>query len=59
MSWIEAPENARIFSDLCLDILHSLNCPYHLETITVICSANQWNGFYMIETSVMKELVST
>ena len=22
----------------------------------MICSANQWNGFYIIETSVMKEL---
>ena len=26
---------------------------------SLICSANQWTGFYMIETSVMKELNCT
>ena len=31
--------------------------PYHIETIPLICRANQWNGFYMIGTSVMKELM--
>ena len=30
--------------------------PYHIETSPLICSANQWTGFYMIGTSVMKEL---
>ena len=30
--------------------------PYHIETSPLICSANQWAGFYMLETSVMKEL---
>ena len=30
--------------------------PYHIETSPLICSANQWSGFYMIGTSVMKEL---
>ena len=30
--------------------------PYHVETSLLICSANQWSGFYMIGTSVMKEL---
>ena len=29
---------------------------YHIETNPFICSANQWAGFYMIGTSVMKEL---
>ena len=29
---------------------------YHIETSPVICSANQWTGFYMITASVMKEL---
>ena len=29
---------------------------YHIETSPLICSANQWAGFYMITTSVMKEL---
>ena len=31
--------------------------PYHIETSPVICSANQWTGVYMIEISVMKELI--
>ena len=31
---------------------------YHIETSPFICSANQWTGFYMIGTSVMKELTS-
>ena len=29
---------------------------YHVETSSLICRANQWTGFYMIGTSVMKEL---
>ena len=29
---------------------------YHIETSPLICSANQWTGFYMISASVMKEL---
>ena len=28
--------------------------PYHIETSPLICSANQWTGFYMIRTSVIK-----
>ena len=27
-----------------------------METSPLICSANQWSGFYMITVSVMKEL---
>ena len=30
--------------------------PYHTETSPLIRRANQWTGFYMIGTSVMKEL---
>ena len=30
--------------------------PYHIETNSSICKANQWTGFYMIRTSVMKKL---
>ena len=30
--------------------------PYNIDTSPVSCSANQWTGFYMIETSVIKEL---
>ena len=29
---------------------------YHIRTIPLICSANQWAGTYIIRTSVMKEL---
>ena len=29
---------------------------YHIETSPLICSANQWTGFYTIMASVMKEL---
>ena len=35
---------------------HEGDHPYHIETITLIFSASQWTGFYMIGTSVMKEL---
>ena len=30
---------------------------YHIEASPLICSANQWTGFYMITASVMKELI--
>ena len=30
---------------------------YHIETSPLICSANHWNGFYMITVSVMKKLI--
>ena len=29
---------------------------YHIEISPLICAANQWTGFYMIETYVIKEL---
>ena len=29
---------------------------YHIETSPLICSANQWTGFYLISASVVKEL---
>ena len=31
---------------------------YHIETSVLICSTNQWNGFYVIESSIMKELLN-
>ena len=31
---------------------------YHIETRPLICKANQWTGFYVTETSVMKVLKS-
>ena len=30
----------------------------HIETKPLICRANQWIGFYMIGTSIMKELTN-
>ena len=32
---------------------------FHIGTSPLICRANQWTGFYMIQTSVMKELMSS
>ena len=32
--------------------------PYHIETSPLICSENQWTGFYMIGISVMRELMN-
>ena len=29
--------------------------PYYIETSPLICTANQWTGFYMIGTFLMKE----
>ena len=29
---------------------------YHIETNPLICSANQWTGFYMITGPVLKKL---
>ena len=31
---------------------------YHIEISPLICSANQWTGFYMITASFMKELIN-
>ena len=31
---------------------------YHIESSPLICSANQWTGFYMMMASVMKALMS-
>ena len=47
---LNKPQINRIFLTL------SWRSPYHIETSPLICSANQWTGFYMIWTSIMKEL---
>ena len=31
--------------------------PYDIETSSLICSANQWTGLYMIETAGLEELI--
>ena len=57
------PNAARFFKE-CLTILEryaltlSWRRSYHIETSPLICRANQWTGFYMIATSVIKELSS-
>ena len=33
--------------------------PYHKETSPLICKANQWTGFSLIGSSIMKELILT
>ena len=33
--------------------------PHQVETSPLICSTNQWTGFYLIETSIMKKVYST
>ena len=30
--------------------------PCHIESSPLVCSENQWTGFYMIGTSIMKEI---
>ena len=45
----------RAKSDFRKYLSHDVD-PYHIETSPLICRANQWTGFYMIGTSVMKEL---
>ena len=42
------PKKTRVFND---------GNPYHVETSPVICRSNEGTGFYMIGTSVMKELM--
>ena len=41
---------------LFLWLLHG-GRPYYIKTSPLVCSANQWSGFYMIGTSVMKKLI--
>ena len=42
---------------IILTLTFSWQRPYHIGTSPLICSANQWTGFYMITASVMKELI--
>ena len=51
--WIISNVNAMKIKSILLS--HSGN-PYYIEISSLICKANQWTGFYMIRTSVMKKL---
>ena len=44
------------FLQLQFQLLFHDGGPYHIETSPMICRGNQWTRFYMIGTSVMKEL---
>ena len=39
------------------DVRVHARVPCHAETSPLICRISQWTGFYMIETSAMKELM--
>ena len=41
---------------MAVSLFHD-RCLYHIKTSPLICIANQYTGFNMIGTSVMKELV--
>ena len=47
---------AKVFVRVIINSFMAEVPPYHIETSPLICSANEWTGFYMIRTSVMKEL---
>ena len=49
-------EHFAVWNNLFFQLFHDGGC-YHIETSPLICKANQWTGFYMIGSSVMKELV--
>ena len=53
-------EGLRGQSSVILETIFTLTLSWrmalHLETNSLICSSNQWTCFYMIGTSVMKEL---
>ena len=40
-----------------MKIISFMTGPYHIETSPLICTGNQWTGFYMKGSSVMKELI--
>ena len=44
-----------LLADTKRELFHNRG-PYHIETNPLICSANQWTGFYMIGSCVIKEL---
>ena len=53
-------EFTKFFKGVCLQNIYLIHDrgPYHKETSPLICRANQWTGFYMIGTSVMKVLIT-
>ena len=57
--------NWKCLNIYCLDCIFYFNFfiklflwrgPYHIQSGSLMCTGNQWTGFYMIGTSVMKQL---
>ena len=44
-----------MYNQIIHELFHDRDC-YHIEISPLICSANQWTGFYIMMASVMKEL---
>ena len=59
----EAEKNIMSVRNQCYmnkeDYLFHEGGPYHIETSPLICRANQWTGFYIIGTSVLKQLIAS
>ena len=49
-------QSQKVFTANALILLFYDGCPYYIETSPMICFVNQWIGFYMIGTIVIKEL---
>ena len=54
---VETSQEMWFLYDAKFDLYHNVGY-YHIETSPLICIANQSTGFYMEETSVMKDLKS-
>ena len=54
-TWLERLDRATLGNVITTYLLHE-GGPYHIETSLLIFSANQWTGFYIIGSSVIKEV---
>ena len=52
---LERLDRATLGNVITTYLLHE-GVPYHIETSLLIFSANQWTGFYIIGSSVIKEV---
>ena len=52
---LERRDRATLGNVITTYLLHE-GGPYHIETSLLIFSANQWTGFYIIGSSVIKEV---
>ena len=51
-------QKSNFLRNVCVPFTLSWRSPYHIETSPLMCSANQWAGFFKIGISVMKELIT-